>query len=350
MTRRPAGSADWVEPGAHPVAPGVHRIPLPLPFDGLDAVNCYVFEGPSGLILVDPGWAMPETERTVRDGLRELGHDLGDIAVCVATHHHWDHYTQAYRWRDTLGTELWIGREERHSITEFAGDTRRFPHHVALLTRCGAGELAQRVAEGTVAGHERDIPYGAPDRWLHDGERIAVEGGSVEVVETPGHTRGHIVLHHPEAGVLLSGDHILPRITPSLGFEWSPEPQPLRSFLASLEAMLALPDAVVLPAHGPELASTHARVREQIQHHDERLAEVLDLLGHGAETAFEVALALPWTRRRRALSDLPLDHQMIAVSEISAHLELLLLLDRVVVRTEAGVRRFTPARAPARCD
>lgn len=248
------------------MAPGVHRIPLPLPFDGLDAVNCYVLEGPTGLILVDPGWAMPETERAVRDGLRQLGHGLADIAVCVATHQHWDHYTQAYRWRDTLGSELWIGREERHTITEFSPDATRFPHHVALLTRCGAPELANRVAGGTIAEHEHehehecDVPYGAPDRWLHDGEKIEVEveGGALEVVETPGHTRGHVVLHHPEAGVLLSGDHILPRITPSL-YEWSPEPQPLRSFLSSLDTVLAMPDSVLLPAHGPGLASTHAR-------------------------------------------------------------------------------------------
>lgn len=347
MAYAAGGTNDGLEPEVHLVAPGVHRIPLPLPFDGLDEVNCYVLEGPTGLVLVDPGWAMPQTEAAMRYALRELGHSLGDIAVCVATHHHWDHYTQAYRWRQTLGSELCVGREERHSITAF-DPASRFPQHVALLAQCGAHELAARLAASTAAEFEDAGAYGLPDRWLRDGESIEVDRGALQVVATPGHTRGHIVLHHADAGVLFSGDHILPRISPSLGFEWAPEPQPLRSFLSSLETVLALPDTVLLPAHGPVLPSSHARARELIHHHDERLDEVLDRLVIGAETAYEVALRLPWTRRDRALGDLDLDHQMSAVGEISSHLELLLLLGRVSVRTEEGVRRYTPARLPVR--
>src|SRR3954447_6864087 len=90
-----AGRGEWTEPGAHPVAPGVHRLPLPLPMDGLRAVNVYVLETPDGLTLVDGGWAIPEARAVFLDGLRQLGASLGDIRRFLVTHMHRDHYTQA---------------------------------------------------------------------------------------------------------------------------------------------------------------------------------------------------------------------------------------------------------------
>jgi len=56
---------DWTEPGAQFVAPGVHRIPLPLPLDGPVAVNYYALEGADGLLVIDPGWVGPETEQAI---------------------------------------------------------------------------------------------------------------------------------------------------------------------------------------------------------------------------------------------------------------------------------------------
>ncbi|SNR82695.1 Glyoxylase, beta-lactamase superfamily II [Haloechinothrix alba] len=333
---------DWTEPGAHPVVPGVHRIPIGLPFEGPAAVNCYVLEGPHGLVLIDPGWATSRTQATVDQGLRQLGYRLADVAVCVATHHHWDHYTQAYRWRTTLGTALYTGYGERHSIGEFGLERSRFPHHIDLLVRCGAPDLARQVANQAFAEYERSVPYGPPDGWLHPGERIPVDGGELEVVGAPGHTRGHITLRHTARDVLFSGDHILPRITPSLGFEWAPEPQPLRSFLESLTAALAVPDTVLLPAHGPVLDSTHARVRELLQHHEERLELVCRQIRRGGGTAYDVARAVPWTRHECALDELELDHQMLAVTETGAHLEVLRLRGAVDVRVEDAVRRYIP--------
>lgn len=70
---------DWTEPGAHPVLPGVHRIPLPLPLDGLRAVNVYVLDGPDGPTLVDSGWVDADGD-ALEVGLRALGYALADVA------------------------------------------------------------------------------------------------------------------------------------------------------------------------------------------------------------------------------------------------------------------------------
>ncbi|MBK1787311.1 MBL fold metallo-hydrolase [Prauserella sp. ASG 168] len=334
---------DWTEPGAHGVVPGVHRIPLPLPLTGLSAVNAYLLESQDGLILIDPGWTGEANERAIESALRALGHRLGDLVTCLVTHHHWDHYTQAYAWRDTLHTRLLIGRDERPSIEAYGKQTGRFPNHRELLYRCGATDLAERLHADEIPEHEKHVPYGPPDGWLDHGDRITLQHGELEVVATPGHTRGHVVYRHSAAGALFSGDHVLPTITPSLGFELAPEPRPLRSYLSSLELLLAQPDTVLLPAHGRPSASTHTRVEELLHHHSERLDEVAQILTTGATTAFEVAEQLPWTRHRRRLDVLALEHQMSAVMEIDAHLDVLVMLGRVSATDTRPVRRYSAA-------
>nr|WSZ19756.1 MBL fold metallo-hydrolase [Streptomyces canus] len=335
---------DWTEPGAHPVVEHVYRVPLALPVDGLAAVNVYVIEDPGGLVLIDAGWARPETEKALVEALQSLGHGLGDVDQVIVTHAHWDHYTQALALRASLGTRVRVGREERHTIEGFDLDDGIWPRQVDLLRECGAPELATLVDAVPVEQQDRDMPFGPPDAWLSDGERIVLADRRLDVRATPGHTRGHVVVGDPCAGLLFSGDHVLPHITPSLGFERSPEKYPLRSYLASLRLVRELPDALLLPAHGPVTRSVHTRVDELIAHHEERLDEVLRQVASGAETAYAVARALPWTRRQRRLDDLPLVHQMTAVLEIDAHLDVLAQQHAVVRHRADGVRRFAPVR------
>ncbi|MFD5257381.1 MBL fold metallo-hydrolase [Streptomyces bobili] len=334
---------DWTEPGAHPVVDQVYRVPLTLPLDGLAAVNVYVIEDPGGLILIDAGWAGPETEKALGEALRSLGHGLGDIDQVIVTHAHWDHYTQALALRASLGTRVRVGREERHTIEDFDLADGVWPRQVGLLLECGAPELAARVAAVPVEQDDRDMPFGPPDAWLSDGERIALSDRRLVVRATPGHTRGHVVVGDPSAGLLFAGDHVLPHITPSLGFERSPETYPLRSYLDSLRLVRELPDALLLSAHGPVTRSVHTRVDELIAHHEERLDEVLRQVASGAETAYAVARAMPWTRRQRRLDDLPVVHQMTAVLEIDAHLDVLAQQGAVIGQRAGGVRRFAPA-------
>jgi glyoxylase-like metal-dependent hydrolase (beta-lactamase superfamily II) len=151
-----------------------------------------------------------------------------------------------------------------------------------------------------------------------------------------------VVIGDSSAGLLFSGDHVLPHITPSLGLERSPQRSPLRSFLDSLRLVRNLPDALLLPAHGPVTRSVHTRVDELLAHHDERLEAVCRQVRAGADTAYAVARALPWTRRQRKLDDLGLIHQMMAVLEIDAHLDVL-AVRRELIRLDADeVRRFVP--------
>ena len=139
------------------------------------------------------------------------------------------------------------------------------------------------------------------------------------------------------AGLLFAGDHVLPHITPSIGFEAVPSPHPLQDFLSSLQLVRSLPDMRLLPAHGPVAPSAHARIDELFAHHDDRLARCLAAVQAGAATALEAARSLRWTRRERQLDEMDVFNQMLAVIETRAHLELLTAQGRLTSSTRDGV-------------
>lgn len=151
----------------------------------------------------------------------------------------------------------------------------------------------------------------------------------MSAVSTPGHTRGHFVFADLADGLLFAGDHVLPTITPSIGFEGDPSDQPLGDFLSSLAKVRALPDLRVLPAHGPVGMSSHTRVDELLEHHDHRLALCVEALRAGEQTAYQVATQLPWTRRSHELDDLDPFNASLATMETRVHLLLLVARGQV---------------------
>jgi glyoxylase-like metal-dependent hydrolase (beta-lactamase superfamily II) len=315
---------EWTEPGAFQVAPGVHRIPLPLPSDGLRAVNVYAVTGEDGLVLIDGGWALEESRRRLEAALKEIGHGLADVSRFLVTHVHRDHYTQAIAVRREFGTRVSLGIGERESLDLLTGPRRR--EHSPQLTRllaCGARPIVERLKAAWREGGHDTSEWEMPDDWIDGRTALPVAGRELLAVPTPGHTRGHLVFADLDAGLLFAGDHVLPHITPSIGFESVPAASPLGAYLDSLRIVRELPDLRLLPAHGPVTDSVHARVDALLDHHAERLDASAAAVTAGAGTAYETARALTWTRRERSFADLDLFNQMLATTETQAHLEVL---------------------------
>jgi glyoxylase-like metal-dependent hydrolase (beta-lactamase superfamily II) len=315
--------SDWTEPGTYEVAPGVHRIPLPLPTDGLRAVNVYAIECDGRLVLVDSGWALDVARTALESALAAIGHGFETVDRFLVTHMHRDHYTMALAVRRLFGARIALGIGERPSIQQaMSGDYGR---QLADMSRWGATTLLTKWARerGTPEAIEARSEYEEPDEWLDGTVKVDVGERTLVAVPTPGHTQGHVVFVDEAAGVLYAGDHVLPHITPSIGFEPVRGPLPLGDFLDSLRLMRTYPDLRLLPAHGPVAPSVHARVDELLAHHEERLAHTLDAVRDGAGTAYEAARRLGWTRRQRALDDLDLFNQLLATGETAAHLDVL---------------------------
>lgn len=336
----------WEEPGAYRVGPGLHRIPLPLPEDGLRAVNVYVLEGDGGLTLIDAGWALPASRGRLADALEALSYSIADVRSVLVTHIHRDHYSQGVTLRRESGCMLRIGEGERPSLQALHADEERMDAaQLALLRRHGADDLVRRLEAGGFDEEEDLSVWELPDEWIDDGRSFDIGGHQLTAVHTPGHTRGHLVYAAPGGGVLFTGDHVLPHITPSLGYERRTGPLPLRDYLRSLHAMLELPDLMMLPAHGPVRSGTRERVHELLDHHAERLDACEALLDGRSASAIEVARGLGWTRRGRRFDDLDELNQMLAVSETAAHLDVLASWQRCEREETSGVVRYH-LRAP----
>jgi glyoxylase-like metal-dependent hydrolase (beta-lactamase superfamily II) len=296
-----------------------------MPNDGLRAVNVYAIADGAGVTMIDGGWAVAEARTELEKGLETIGYGLADVNRFLVTHVHRDHYTLAVLLRREFGTRIGLGAGERATIEAITGPRSRLATQIQLLRAAGAAGLADLIA--TVATKVDPVAEGwePPDDWLAEG-LIDLADRTLRVLPTPGHTRGHIVFADETAGLLFAGDHVLPHITPSIGFEPVPSDRPLSDYLDSLALIRTLPDLTLLPAHGGVAASTHERIDQLVAHHDERLRETADVVGGlGEGTAAEVAAAMGWTRRRRSFADLDPFNQMLAVTETVAHLKLLVL-------------------------
>jgi glyoxylase-like metal-dependent hydrolase (beta-lactamase superfamily II) len=194
---------------------------------------------------------------------------------------------------------------------------------LAQLRDAGGGELADLFLASPSSDGRDERSIRLPDSWLDGDVAVRVGERHLDAIHTPGHTQGHYVFAEPAAGLLFAGDHVLPTITPSIGFEPAAVTQPLRDFMASLAKVRALPDLTLLPAHGPVAPSVHARVDELLEHHEHRLALCLEALSGGARSAYAVAGDLPWTRHEHAFATLDRFNAALAALETKAHLELL---------------------------
>jgi glyoxylase-like metal-dependent hydrolase (beta-lactamase superfamily II) len=157
-----------------------------------------------------------------------------------------------------------------------------------------------------------------PDHFLVPGEVLEVGSLHFEVVGTPGHTPGHCVLLLRERGLMIVGDHLLPKITPHVGVFPGGPANPLQDFLDSQRRCRDLDAELILPAHGGTYTNHRHRIDQIIQHHEYRMKEMLDVVKRQPHTAYEVAkVAFDFNL------EAPLTVQFPATFETLAHLELL---------------------------
>jgi glyoxylase-like metal-dependent hydrolase (beta-lactamase superfamily II) len=349
MSQAAADRYAWAEPVVEDLGGGVYRIPLPLPLDGLKAVNVYAITDPGGVDLIDAGIAVGPAREVLAESLKQIGYEFGDIRNFFVTHIHIDHYTLAVELRRTFRSVISLGEEERANMMAtrelIAGNHNSHAVFSAEnMGRFGASELLAELA--ALAGPNPGmIKWEDPDHWLADGTDLSLRTRTLRAVHTPGHTRGHLIYHDAAAGLVFAGDHVLPHITPSIGFEPAAHRMALADYLSSLARTLALPDASLLPAHGPVTGSVHERVSELLAHHDQRLGEIHQAVLAGHATAYEVAKSIKWTRRQRLYEELDLFSRVMSVNETAAHLEVLLARGQLTRQTaDGGAELYQAAR------
>ena len=314
------------------VAPGVIRTQIPIMFTGLGHVNCYVFEDEKGVAVMDPGLPGPNTWKTLKDRLRRAGTSLRHVHTVVVTHSHPDHFGLAEKLRQETGAEFvtssrfrtWFDAAEPDvdAETEAESDPLRRTRSVFSQRTPWGGEpptppfgtgwrarLRRRVVRRWMLAPQ-------PSSRLEDADVIRLAGREWVAIHTPGHTMDHLCLFDPVDGTLLSGDHVLPSITPHISGLGS-SGDPLADYKTSLDKVAELEGVQrVLPAHGHPFTDLVGRVKAIHAHHEERLEkvrEIGDAIGEARVSAYMRELF-----SERAWGDM-------AASETYAHLEHLRL-------------------------
>lgn len=302
------------------VAPGIHWLRMPLPF-ALDHINLWLLEDGDGWTIVDCGIARDETrELWARHFAAKALKGPRGVRRVIVTHFHPDHVGLAGWLCAELGAELWMTQTEWLMAQALSVDERNHIHgrRTEFYRTHGLSEdwLAQFADRGEPY-RTRVAPVPSVFRRIQAGERIAIGGREWEVVVGRGHAPEHACLFSREAGVLISGDIVLPKITPNVSV-WpsQPEADPLGEYLGCLEQFFDLPaETLVLPSHRLPFHGLHSRIRALKDHHDERLADVIRALDRPRPAA-EI---LPVLFRRQL--DL---HQLgFAIGEAIAHLAYL---------------------------
>lgn len=327
------------QPEVTEVAPNVLRMQLPISMPGLGHVNAYALIDDRGAAIVDPGMPGPQSWSALEDRMRQAGLKLPNVHTVVVTHSHPDHFGGAGRLAEASGAEVVTHSAFRSWWTphDHAGDDEPAvvhdvdPEDLPPPRAPGSGgtpwgqptpwggrnfkpPMTRRLMYRMLGRSRRGAMWAPPNpsNRLKNGDVVKLAGREWFAVHTPGHTLDHLCLHDPESGVLLSGDHVLPTITPHISGMGAGR-DPLALFFESLDRVAALEGVTqVLPAHGHPFHDLAARTEAIKQHHRERLDKLRDASADlGAATVEDYSHVL--FRKERWGS--------MAESETYAHLE-----------------------------
>lgn len=326
------------------VTPGIHWLKLPITIrdTSLTHVNAYLVQGDDGYLLVDAGWNTSEVFDSLQKQLAEIGAEIKDISQIVVTHIHPDHYGLAGKLKQLSGAKITLHHLEKNLIDS------RYINMDILLRRVAQWLHTNGVPDDSLSelqtaslGVARFVAPTTPDLVFKGGETLSVGSFSLKVLWTAGHSPGHICLYEPSQKILISGDHILPTITPNIGLHPQSGDNPLGDYISSLNTVKLLDVDLVLPGHENPFNGLQPRIEKIIQHHEQRSSEILETLAE-PKTAYQIAIKITWVPH---IPDVgwqelgPLDKRL-AVLETIAHLKSMRVNQKINESTRDGIIHY----------
>ncbi|MFL5826824.1 MAG: MBL fold metallo-hydrolase [Thermoleophilaceae bacterium] len=273
---------------ADQVMRGLWRLRLPiLAWPGVPHVNAFAIAAGNGVVLVDTGLAEAGGLGRLERALDQAGLNLEHVRLLVCTHAHSDHYGLAQPILEASGAELWMHPNHEHMTKAAADPERSFERRIEVARQSGVPEEALRRYEE----QRKNQGYGVagivmPDRDLVPGAKVETDLGAWDVYETPGHAPSHVVLHQPERGLLLSGDHLLGRVSLYYDYGWSPDPA--GEFLSSLDVVDGLEVGLCLAGHGRPFRDVKGHIEANRKLVAEKVGRVRAAIASEPRTAYEI--------------------------------------------------------------
>jgi glyoxylase-like metal-dependent hydrolase (beta-lactamase superfamily II) len=294
-----------------------YMLTLPMPFR-LMHVHAFIAVDNDGISLFDTGLNTPETFVRLEESLQGIGKTIGDIKRIFITHYHIDHCGMAGRLQNISGARIHMSEQSRPFILRRDdGDDEEFLFVDRIKDFClihGLPGKAIDLISGLFMTFKKAGSSFTIDEYYRPGRRVIVGGKEMQVIPTPGHTHDHVSFYFPQERILLSGDHVLPEITPNLSPNlFAPEFCPLRSYLDSLSQMEALSVEKVYPAHGQPFSNLKGRIEAICDHHRIRKRLTYESVQRGAKTTFVVSQDIFGV-------ELPEFDQFLALNETYVHL------------------------------
>lgn len=330
------------------VGENVIRMQLPIMMPGLQHVNMYGLIDNRGLAIIDAGVPGPQTWSAIQRRIKDAGFKVSDVHTVLVTHSHPDHFGCAGRLANEANAQLvthnnfrtfWSGQSPQcnHGDTDMCHDDElpsenpflgpvpwggKHERHRPPLHR----RIMFRAMRSKILGNYH-LPE--PARRVRTGDVLRLAGRDMFAVHTPGHTLDHLCIHDPEGGLVFTGDHLLPHITPYIS-GLAGGTNPLLDYFDSLERTAELADVnQAMPAHGVVIDSVAERCKEIIEHHHERFERLRDgskELGKAASVR-ELSQFLFRPEKLGSMAD----------GECYAHLEWLRQAGRAEAHRENGV-------------
>jgi glyoxylase-like metal-dependent hydrolase (beta-lactamase superfamily II) len=269
------------------VLPGLFRLRLPLPWPGVPHCNAWAVAHGDGFVLFDTGMHQPDSISHLERALEMCDLRLEQTRLVVCTHAHTDHCGQAATIVERAGCEVWMNPNHEHLNRMIEDPDAVFERRMEIARQSGVPEEPLRRYAAERSSRESGIAGPIePDRDLVNGVSIGSDLGEWVVYETPGHAPSHVCMFQPERRLLVSGDHLLGRI--SLYFDYGYSPDPVGEFLSSLDVVERLGARLCLPGHGRTFADVHAHIQGNRALVDERLTRLQAALDGNELTVFEL--------------------------------------------------------------
>lgn len=306
----------------------IYRIVVELPRSPLKTLNSYVLTSPEGNILIDTGFNQPECLEMLRSGIGELGIDMEKTDI-LATHFHADHTGLISRIKGK-NAKVYMGEVDKALLLETITQPKIYwkEREDAYIAQ---GYAREELQDAHLTNPARK--YVTDDIFeitgLKDGDRLPFSAADWRVIDTPGHTPGHICLYNGESRVMITGDHVLFDITPNITC-WRTMPDALGSYLDSLRKIRPYEVDVTLTGHRQNIGGFKERIDQLLAHHEARLNEVADIVAaQPGLNGEQIASRMKWSIRVKSWQEFPPQQKWFAVGEAIAHIDHLLVQGRL---------------------